>query len=104
MKQSNVDKAIFWPALAILAALSIPVLLNPKQGAAILGDLHHLIAESLSSLYLWAVVAALGFLIWLAFSKYGKIKFGAPDTKPEFSTFSWLAMLFTAGIGASITY
>ncbi|MGE7682836.1 BCCT family transporter [Peribacillus simplex] len=104
MKQSNVDKAIFWPALAILAALSIPVLLNPKQGTAILGDLHHLIAESLSSLYLWAVVAALGFLIWLAFSKYGKIKFGAPDTKPEFSTFSWLAMLFTAGIGASITY
>ena len=38
MKQSNVDKAIFWPALAILAALSIPVLLNPKKGTAILGD------------------------------------------------------------------
>ena len=104
MKQSNVDRAIFWPALAIVAALSIPVLFNPEQGTAVLGNIHHVIAESLSSLYLWAVIIALGFLIWLAFSKYGKIKFGAADTKPEFSTFSWLAMLFTAGIGASITY
>ncbi|WP_416825247.1 BCCT family transporter [Ectobacillus polymachus] len=104
MKQSNVEKGIFWSALAIVAALVIPVLFNPKQGTAVLGDLHHLIAKSLSSIYLWSVVVALGFLMWLAFSKYGKIKFGEPDTKPEFSTFSWLAMLFTAGIGASITY
>ncbi|MGO0059643.1 BCCT family transporter [Brevibacillus fluminis] len=104
MKQSTISKAIFWPVLLIVAAMSIPVLQNPKEGTAALGSLHHLIAQNLGSLYLWVVIIALGFLLWLAFGKYGNIKFGDADTKPEFSTFSWLAMLFTAGIGASITY
>jgi len=104
MKTSHVDKAIFWPALLLVAILSIPVLLLPQAGTEALGKLHHLITESLGALYLWGTAAALGFLIWLACSKYGNVKFGAPDTKPEFSTGSWLAMLFTAGIGASITY
>ncbi|GED12333.1 BCCT family transporter [Aneurinibacillus migulanus] len=104
MKSSNIDKAIFWPALAIVAILTIPIFLNPKQGTAALGKIHHVITESLGSVYLWAVIAAVVFLLWLAFSKYGNVKFGDPDTKPEFSTPSWLAMLFTAGIGASITY
>ena len=33
------------------------------------------------------------FYVSLAFSRYGKIKLGARDSKPEFSTFSWIAML-----------
>ena len=42
------------------------------------------------------------FLGWLAFSKYGRIKFGKADEKPEYSNFSWTCMVFTTGIDASI--
>lgn len=42
--------------------------------------------------------------IWLAFSKYGRIKLGKDDDEPEFSTVSWLTMLFAAGMGVGLLY
>ena len=42
--------------------------------------------------------------IWLAFSPYGKIKLGKDDDQPEFSTISWLTMLFAAGMGVGLLY
>lgn len=55
-------------------------------------------------LYLWFAAAVAGFLVWLAFSRYGRVKFGERDDKPEFSTMSWLSMIFTSGIGGGIIY
>lgn len=46
----------------------------------------------------------LAALIYLAFSKYGKIRLGGKDAKPEYSTFSWLSCLFMAGCGIGIVF
>jgi len=46
------------------------------------------------------VIAALYF----AFSKSGTIRLGGDDARPEFSTFSWFAMLFSAGIGIGLLF
>ncbi|WP_342645372.1 BCCT family transporter [Mucilaginibacter sp. CSA2-8R] len=43
-------------------------------------------------------------MIYLMFSKYGNIKLGPNDSKPEYSFFSWLAMLFAAGMGIGLLY
>jgi len=40
----------------------------------------------------------------LALSRYGKIKLGQDDDEPEFSTVSWLTMLFAAGMGVGLLY
>ena len=40
----------------------------------------------------------------LAFSRFGRIKLGAPDDEPEFSTVSWLTMLFAAGMGVGLLF
>ena len=45
-----------------------------------------------------------GVLLWFAFGRYGRVRFGGPDAKPEFRTLSWVAMLFCAGIGTSLLY
>ena len=42
--------------------------------------------------------------IALAVSRYGNIKLGADDDEPEFSTISWLTMLFAAGMGVGLLY
>jgi glycine betaine transporter len=54
--------------------------------------------------YMASVTAFLLLALWLAFSKYGKRKLGADDEEPEFSTISWLAMLFSAGMGAGLLF
>ena len=35
--------------------------------------------------------------IWLVLSRYDRIELGKNDDEPEFSTASWLTMLFAAG-------
>ena len=62
------------------------------------------IARNLSWLYLIMATFFLVFVIALAFSRYGKIKLGKEDDEPEFGRFSWVAMLFQAGMGLAIVF
>lgn len=56
----------------------------------------------------WLIVlSCTGFLIFclfLAFSRYGAIRLGSQDERPQFSTASWLAMLFAAGMGTGLVF
>ncbi|UJF36232.1 glycine betaine uptake BCCT transporter [Paenibacillus hexagrammi] len=53
------------------------------------------------------LLSTFGFLVFsffLAFSKYGRIKLGEDDDEPEYSTLSWFAMLFSAGMGIGLVF
>ncbi|SHK28916.1 choline/carnitine/betaine transport [Pseudonocardia thermophila] len=56
----------------------------------------------------WAfVLAASGFVVfalWVAFGRYGKIPLGRDDEAPEFRTSSWIAMMFSAGMGIGLMF
>ena len=56
----------------------------------------------------WAfVLAASGFVVfalWLAFSRYGRITLGREGEEPEFRTVSWIAMMFSAGMGIGLMF
>ena len=41
---------------------------------------------------------------FLAVSRYGRFKLGDNDEAPEFSTISWIGMLFSAGLGVGIVF
>lgn len=55
-------------------------------------------------LYLLAMLAFVLFSVALAFSKWGNIKLGPANSKPEYSTMSWFAMLFGAGMGVGLVF
>ena len=56
----------------------------------------------------WFIMLAVSFMlivsIWLALSRYGGIRLGKDDDEPEFSTISWLTMLFAAGMGVGLLF
>ncbi|MGD9015755.1 MAG: BCCT family transporter [Desulfobacterales bacterium] len=56
----------------------------------------------------WFIMLSATFFVFLclglAFSRYGKIKLGKDDDEPEFSTISWITMLFAAGMGVGLLY
>lgn len=54
--------------------------------------------------YMITVVALIIICAFFVFSKFGSVRLGDNDTKPEFSYFSWFAMLFSAGIGIGILF
>ncbi|WP_400163426.1 glycine betaine uptake BCCT transporter [Brevibacillus sp. TJ4] len=54
--------------------------------------------------YLLVTFGFLIFCIYLAFSKYGHIRLGSDDDEPEYSSFTWFAMLFSAGMGIGLVF
>jgi BCCT family betaine/carnitine transporter len=99
-----VDQITFITAVVIILLVSVPILIWPAAAGPIISGLYDWIAENLGLYYQWAVVGAISFLGWMAFSRFGKIRLGEPDEEPEFSTYSWVAMLFCAGVGAGLLY
>lgn len=54
--------------------------------------------------YILSVIAFIGFLFYVCISRYGRIKLGADEDKPEFSTFSWYSMLFCGSTGIGLVF
>ena len=55
-------------------------------------------------LYLLAMLFFVAFSVFVAISKYGKIRLGKNDSRPEYSNISWFAMLFCAGMGVGLVF
>ncbi len=104
MQKLKIDKPTFYSALAILLVITIPLILFPDSAGGVIGKLFSFMTGELGFLYIWVGIGAVVFVLWLATSKYGKIKLGDLDDKPQFKTFSWAAMLFCAGVGSGVMY
>ncbi|WP_374727418.1 BCCT family transporter [Haloactinomyces albus] len=62
------------------------------------------ITKNFEWLYILSATFFVIFALVLAFSRYGTIRLGPPDSRPEYSTLAWFAMLFTAGMGIGLVY
>ncbi|HLL56607.1 MAG TPA: BCCT family transporter [Rubrobacteraceae bacterium] len=95
---------VFWITLAIALAFVLwGVLLTDNFDKVTRAALEFVVAD-LSWFYLIVTTLFLVFVLFLAFSRYGKIKLGKEDEEPEFGMFSWFAMLFQAGMGIGVIF
>jgi len=90
--------------LTVVLTLSIliPMFIAPMATNDLLEKAYELVASNLGIAYLAMGLLTLLFLLILAMSKYGNIKLGREDEKPEYGNFGWASMLFCSGIGASL--
>ena len=98
----NIEKKIFIPAVAILVLIMLPIYLVPDKINSIISFLFDLCTGQLGWIFLLTCLASFAFLIWLSTSRYGNIRLGEADETPQYGNLSWIAMLFTAGVGTSI--
>lgn len=97
---SHIDKSTFIPSVGILAIALVSIIFFPELTNKILSTLQSKFSIGMS----WFIILIVGlnffFLMWIALSKYGNIVLGETENdKPEFSTISWICMLFSAGVG-----
>lgn len=104
MDSAPLDKRVFWPALISVLVVVVLLAVFPEESEDFLGKVFSFTTTKLGFCYLWFTAATFGVVLWFAFGRYGKIRFGEPDDKPDFSTVSWVSMLFCAGIGTSLMY
>jgi BCCT family betaine/carnitine transporter len=103
-KSASIDHGLMWPGVIVTAIIGVLLSLFPKSGKAVVDSLFGILTHNFKWLFLLFGLFCVLFLIWLAFSKWGDIKLGNPEDKPEFSTYAWASMIFCAGIGIAIVY
>ncbi|NES19813.1 MAG: BCCT family transporter [Symploca sp. SIO3E6] len=79
-------------------------LIFKEQAEAVFHTTQELIADTTGWFLILVANIYLGVVIIIALSKFGKIRIGGEDAQPEFSTFAWYAMLFSAGMGGGLLF
>lgn len=100
----KIDSRIFIPAYTVLLITSMTIIKSPGSSYRIITSVQDYILQNFGFLFIWYGLFAIGFVLWVSFSIYGKIKLGDQEEEPEFSLFSWASMLFCSGIGAGLVY
>ena len=88
----------------MVLAFVVFTVLNVEGAGTVFADIRAWIEASLSWYYMLVVCAALFACLFLMCSPYGKIRLGDDASRPEFSNFSWLAMLFSAGVSIGLLF
>lgn len=93
----------FGSAVLILVALVFAAG-DPDDAATIFASIQSWIVHEMGWFYVASVATFLIFAVGVAASSMGAIKLGPDDSVPDFSTGSWFAMLFSAGMGIGIMF
>ena len=101
MKDKN---QVFVVSLAITIIMAIWAVAFNANFTVVSNSAYSFLTNNFGWLYLMAMTAFVIFSVAIAFSKWGKIKLGPDDSKPEYSTVSWFAMLFGAGMGVGLVF
>ena len=104
MKETNVNNLVFRLSLLLTGGIALWAVAFNKSFTIVSDAIYNFLTKQFGWLYLAAMLFFVVFILLIAFSKWGKIRLGPDDSRPEYSTVSWFAMLFGAGMGVGLVF
>lgn len=104
MNRKHLRNPVFLISASVIFILVIIGAVFSRQFGAVAEQLFLFATTNFGWFYLLAVFIVILFLIGISISKYGKIRLGGEDEKPEFPFFTWIGMLFSTGFGAGLVF
>ncbi|MFP5335142.1 MAG: BCCT family transporter [Actinomycetes bacterium] len=101
---STIAPLVFWPSLAVIGGFVVFAVLAPDAASAVISAVQSGIITSLGWYYVLLIAGFVAFSLWVGLSRFGDIRLGRDDEKPEFGLRSWFAMLFSAGMGIGLVF
>ncbi|TDM07047.1 glycine betaine uptake BCCT transporter [Macrococcus lamae] len=95
---------VFYISLVLVLLTVFAGAVFPKGFEDLTGNINSFITEKFGWYYVILSTVMVAFCLFLILSPIGKLKLGKPSDKPEFSTLSWFAMLFSAGMGIGLVF
>ncbi len=99
-----VDRTVFGVAAAIAVLFLITGAIDPEGMYNGTGEVLAWVTGNFGWLFVLTSGAFVLFSAYLAATRYGNIKLGPDDAVPEFSTFSWVSMMFATGMGIGLMF
>ncbi|WP_102958626.1 BCCT family transporter [Mangrovicella endophytica] len=100
----TINKPVFFFSSAIIIALVMIGVLFPADAERIFATAQGFVLDTFGWFYLLSVGIFVFVVLFLAVSRYGRLKLGPDDSEPDYSYLSWLAMLFAAGMGIGLMF
>lgn len=97
----SIGRVFLW-SVGFVIAFVLWAALSPESLGAAMTSAMDSVASGIGWIYLVVPFAAIVMLVWFAASRFGRIRLGAEDSRPEYSTFSWLAMILAAVMGIGL--
>ena len=101
---STIDRGVFGIAFAISAVFVLWGVFFTDNLSLVASTVLGYLIEDLGWVFILSTFAFLVFVVFLAFSRYGRIRLGGDDDRPEFKTVSWIAMMFSVGMGIGLMF
>ncbi len=103
-KNSAMNKPVFFSSVIIIFFVTSLGAVIPEQLDAIFKTIQHWLNTTVSWVYILSVAMALLFAIYFMLSHFGSIKLGPDHSVPDYTYGSWIAMLFSAGMGIGLLF
>ncbi|WP_055691805.1 choline BCCT transporter BetT [Streptomyces prasinus] len=100
----RVNWRVFVISSAVIVAFSLWAMFAPGHAADTMRAMVAWIAENLGWFYVLTITVVIVFVLWVALSKEGSVRLGPDHSRPQYKLFTWVAMLFAAGVGIDMLF
>jgi choline/glycine/proline betaine transport protein len=101
---AGIEPWVFYPAAVIVVGFVTWTYFQPDAAAGLFTDVNSNIIGGLGWYYVLIVAMFVAFSLYIALSRFGRIKLSQDHEEPEFSVMSWFSMLFAAGMGIGLVF
>ncbi len=100
----DVHPVVFPISLVLIAAFIVATIALGDQASTVYNNIFGFLTGNFAWFFILAVNIFIVTIVYFAAGKYGTIKIGGVEAEKEFSDFSWMAMLFSAGMGIGLMF
>lgn len=101
-RNSKLDYKRFLPTVIIIVIVLSIVVIYLEEVRLVVEHLYSICAGTFGWIFILANLCALLFSVWIILGPYKNIRIGGLNAKPEYSTFSWITMMFTTSCSAGL--
>ncbi|WP_395754905.1 L-carnitine/gamma-butyrobetaine antiporter [Edwardsiella ictaluri] len=101
-RKTGIEPKVFFPSLIIVALLCYLTIRDLDASNAVINSVFNYITYSWGWAFEWYMVVMLGGWFWLIFGPFAQRRLG--DEAPEFSTVSWIFMMFASCTSAAVLF
>ena len=103
-RSRGVDWAVFVVTAVIAVAFLVWGFVGTESLATASSNALGWVMDNTGWLFVLTASGFVVFVLWLALGRYGTIPLGRDDDEPEFNAVSWVAMMFSAGMGIGLMF
>jgi choline/glycine/proline betaine transport protein len=103
-RKTRINWGVLVISSVVVIAFSVWAMATPDGARTTLQAAVNWIATNLGWYYVLTITLVIGFVLWVAFSKEGGVRLGPDHSRPQYKLFTWVSMLFAAGVGIDLLF